>query len=132
MVCFHWPTPMPIHIPIPIPILCTKAPLGLIPMVIPMQSHYKKLLKNHLFGANISVKLGTVPICIRIGIGIGSVETVLHIVDISHIRIGIGIGIGVRQWKHTIRRFVDSVYHLCLLPLAILQNMGTPLLNAFW
>ena len=26
---------------IPIPILCRKAPLGLIPMVIPMQSHYE-------------------------------------------------------------------------------------------
>ena len=38
------------------------------------------LVKFHLIVANISVKLGTVPISIRIGIGIGSVETVLHII----------------------------------------------------
>ena len=48
-------------------------------MVILMQSYYENYLKNHLIGTNISVKLGTVPICI-------------------------GIGIGVGQWKHTIRK----------------------------
>ena len=32
---------------------------------------------------DISVKLGTVPICIIIGIGIGSVETVLHIIILA-------------------------------------------------
>ena len=40
-----------------------------------------------------------------IGIRIGSLETLLHIVIIAifiGIRIGIGIGIGVGQWKHTI------------------------------
>ena len=135
MVCFQCLTPMPIHIPIPIPILCRKAPQGPIPMVIPMQSYYENYFKNHLTGTNIGVKLGTVPICIRIGIGIGSVETVLHIIILAiwiGIRIGIGIGMGVKQWKHTIRRFLDSVYHLCLLPLAIPQNMGTLLLNVFW
>ena len=92
---------MPIHIPI----LCRKTPLGPISMVIPMQS-YENYLQNHLIGTDISVKLGIVPICIRIGITTGSVETVLHIIilDIwTKIRIGIGIGIGVRQWKHTIR-----------------------------
>ena len=79
MVCFHCPAPMPI----PIPILCRKAPLGLIPMVIPMQSYYENYFKNHLIGTDIGVKLGTVPICIRIGIGIGSVETVLHIIILA-------------------------------------------------
>ena len=80
MVCFHCPTPMSIHILIPILIICRKAPLGLIPMVIPMQSYHENYLKNHHIGTDICVKLGTVPICIRIGIRIGSVGTVLHIV----------------------------------------------------
>ena len=39
-----------------------------------------KLVKFHLISTDIGVKLGTVPICIRIGIGIGLVETVLHII----------------------------------------------------
>ena len=56
-------------------------------------------------GTDISVKLSTEPICIRIGItiviGVGSVETVLHII-IGPNFIGIGIGIGVGQCKHTI------------------------------
>ena len=53
--------------------------------------------------------MGTVAIGIGIrtciGLGVGSVETVLHI-TIKAICIGvglrIGIGIGVGQWKHTI------------------------------
>ena len=47
--------------------------------------------------------MGTVPIGIRIGLG--SVETLLHItIEPIFICIGIGIGkgIGVGQWKHTI------------------------------
>ena len=76
MVCFHCPTPMLI----PIPILRRKAPLEPIPMVILMQSYYENYFKNHLISTNISVKLLTAPICIRIGIRIGSVETVLHII----------------------------------------------------
>ena len=75
------------RIPIPIPIICTKAPLGLISMVILMQSYYEHYLKKHLIGTDIGVKLGTVPICIRIGIGIGigigSAETVLHIIILA-------------------------------------------------
>ena len=56
--------------------------------------------------------MGTVPIGIGIrrciGIGLGSVETLLHITIepifiFICIGIGIGIGIGVGQWKHTIR-----------------------------
>ena len=74
---------IPIPIPIPIPILCRKTPQGPIPMVILMHSYYENYLKNHLIGTDISVKLGTVPICIRIGIGIGSVETVLHIIILA-------------------------------------------------
>ena len=74
---------MPIHIPIPIAIICRKAPLGPIPMVILMQSYYESYLKNHLVGTNIGVKLGTVPICIGIGIKIGSVQTVLHIIILA-------------------------------------------------
>ena len=54
MVCFHCLTPMLIHIPIPIPILCRKAPLGPIPMVILIQSYYENYLKNDLI-ATISV-----------------------------------------------------------------------------
>ena len=71
---------MPIHILIPIPILCRKDPLGLISMVILMHSYYENYLKNHLISTDISIKLGTVPICTLIGIGIGSVETVLYII----------------------------------------------------
>ena len=37
MVHFHCPTPIPIPIIVPIPIVCRSAPLGPIPMVIPMQ-----------------------------------------------------------------------------------------------
>ena len=40
----------------------------------------KITLKNHLIGTDIGVKFGEVPICIRMGIVIGSVETVLHII----------------------------------------------------
>ena len=113
MVRFHCPTPIPIPIPTPIPMKWTKAPLGLIPMVIPMQSYYEKLLKLHHISTDICAKLGTVAIGIGIGItiriSVGSVETVLHII-IEHNFIGIGIGIGVGiwigQWKHTIRLFV--------------------------
>ena len=76
MVCFHCPTAMLIHIPIPIPILCRKAPLGLIQMVILMQSYCENYLENHLIWYQYWYKLGTVPICI----GIGSVETVPHII----------------------------------------------------
>ena len=54
--------------------------------------------------------MGTVPIGIGIGrcigIGLGSVETLLRITIepiFICIGIGIGIGIGVGQWKHTIR-----------------------------
>ena len=54
--------------------------------------------------------MGTVAIGIRIGtcigLGVGSVETLLHI-TIKAIFIGVGLGvslgIGVGQWKHTIR-----------------------------
>ena len=45
--------------------------------------------------------MGTVAIGIRIGISLGSVETVLHIfIEPNFIRVGVGIGVG--QWKHTI------------------------------
>ena len=98
---FHCLTLMPIHIPIPILIICRKAPLGPIPMVILILSYYENYLNNHLISINISVKLGRVPICIGIRIGIGSVETVLHIIVLA-IWIGIGIGIGVGQRKHAI------------------------------
>ena len=77
---------MPIHIPIPILIICSKAPLGLIPMVILMHSD-DNYFKNHIISTDICVKLGAVPICTRIvigiGIGIGSVETVLHVIILS-------------------------------------------------
>ena len=44
-----------------------------------MQSYYENnFKKNQLIGTDISVKLSTVPI--YIGIGIGSVETLLHII----------------------------------------------------
>ena len=69
-----------------------------IPMMMMMQSSNGNELQNHLICTNISVKLGIVPICIRIGItiGFGSVGTVLHII-IEPNFIGIGIGIGVGQ-----------------------------------
>ena len=38
MVHFHCPTPIPIPFIVPIPVVCRSAPLGPIPMVIPMQS----------------------------------------------------------------------------------------------
>ena len=63
-----------------------------------------KLVKFHLIGTDICAKMGTVAIGIGIGtcigIRIGSLETLLHIIIIA-IFIGIGIGIGVGQWKHT-------------------------------
>ena len=69
MVCLHCPTP----IPIPIPMKSTMATLGpipmvipMVPMMIPMQSNNGNQLQNHLIGTDISVKLGTVPSCIRI------------------------------------------------------------------
>ena len=43
---------------------------------------------------------------IGIRIGLGSVETILHIfieTNFIGIEIGVGVGIGVGQWKHTIR-----------------------------
>ena len=59
---------------------------------------------------DIGGKMGAVPngigLCTCIGLGIGSVETVLHI-TIEAINIGLclglGIGIGLGQWKRTIR-----------------------------
>ena len=70
MVCFHYPTPipMPIRILIPIPVLSRKAPHGLIPMVRLMKIFYENYFKKHLIGTDIGVKMGTVPICIGIGI----------------------------------------------------------------
>ena len=62
-------------------------------------------IKFHLISTDIDAKLGTVAIGIRmgitIGIGVGSVETVLHIIIESNF-IGISVGIGFGQWKHTI------------------------------
>ena len=88
-----------------IPMKCTKATLGLIPMVIPMQSNHGNQLQNHFIGTDISVKLGAIPICIgiwiTIGIGVGSVKTVLHSV-IEPNFIGIGVVIWVGQWKQII------------------------------
>ena len=79
MVCFHCPTPIPIPIIVPIPIVCRSAPLG----PIPMQKLQWKLVKLHLISTDVGAKMGTVPIGIGIGacigIGVGSVETVLHI-----------------------------------------------------
>ena len=63
--------------------------------------YYENYSKTHLIGTDISVKLGTIPICIGVGTGRSSVEIVLHI-NILAIGIGNGIGIGVGQWKHTI------------------------------
>ena len=82
MVCFHCPIPISKLLRDRLRCKCRKATLG----PILMQSYYENDFKKHLIGTNISVKLGTVPICIgiriRIGIGIGSVETVLHIIII--------------------------------------------------
>ena len=76
-----------------------------------------KLLKFHLISTDIGAKMGTVPIgigirrCIRIGLG--SVETLLHItIEPIFICIGIGIGIGVGQWKHTIILFTCHAQQL--------------------
>ena len=65
---------MPIHIPIPILIICRKAPLALIPMAILMHSD-ENYSKNHIISTDICIG-----IVICIGIGIGSVETVLHVI----------------------------------------------------
>ena len=62
------------------------------------------------FIAPISVaKMGTVAIGIGIGtcisLGVGSVETVLHITIKANsigVSLGVGLEIGVGQWKHTI------------------------------
>ena len=48
MVNFHCPTPIPILIPRPIPVKWTKAPLGPILMVIPMDSYYENYLNSTL------------------------------------------------------------------------------------
>ena len=48
-----------------------------------MQSYYENYFKNYLIGIDIGVKLGTVPTCIGKGIGIGSVETILHIIILA-------------------------------------------------
>ena len=69
-------------------------------MMIPMQSNNGNQLQNQLISTNISVKLGTVSICI--GIGIGSMETVLHIIiepNFIGIRIRISVGIWAGQCK---------------------------------
>ena len=55
-----------------------------------MQSYYESYFKNYLISTNIGVKLGTVHICIWIGI-------VLHIIILA-----VWIGIGVGRRKHTI------------------------------
>ena len=84
------------------------------------------------FIAPISVaKMGTVAIGIRIGtcigLGVGSVETVLHIsIKAICIRVGLGVSlrIGVGQWKHTINHpagtsvisaILESCSKFCLL-----------------
>ena len=76
MVCLHCPTPIPIPIPMkstmatlgPIPMVIPMVPMmiPMVPMMIPMQSNNGNQLQNHLIGTDISVKLGTVTICIRI------------------------------------------------------------------
>ena len=112
MVRLHFPTPIPTPISITIPMKSRNATLGLIVMVIPMipmiilmQSNNGNQLQYHLISTNIGVKLGTLPICIgigiTIGIDVGSVETDLHsIMELNFI--GIGVRIGVGQCKHTI------------------------------
>ena len=73
-------------------------------MVIPMQSHNEYYFKNHLNGTNVSVKLGTVAICIRIGIGIGPLYKIIP----NSVGVGVGVGIGVGQWKLTIKPLVGA------------------------
>ena len=58
--------------------------------------------------------MGTV--AIGIGIGLGSVETVLHIFiepNFIGIRIGVSVGIGVGQWKHTIKQLTALSEEKC-------------------
>ena len=55
--------------------------------------------------------MGMVAIGIRIGIGLGSVETVLHITIIA-ICIGVGLRIGIAQWKHTITLALNFTYDI--------------------
>ena len=123
MGCLHCPIPIPMLIPRLILIICRKATFGLILIVFPMQSS-KKITLKHLIGIDIGVKLGTVPICIGIGIspgiGIGPLYTLLKKTIIPNsIAIGlrISIGIGVRQCKHTISpkdRSVRNRVNACL------------------
>ena len=99
-------------IPAQMPMKSRTATLGPISKVmsvmILIQSNNGNKFKKHLIGINISVKWGEVPICgigITIGIGVSSVETVLHTIikpDSIGIGIEIGIGIGVGPRKHTI------------------------------
>ena len=92
MVRLHCPSP----IFIPIPIICRKGTLEPIPMAIPMQSHNKNYLKNHLIGTDIGVKLGTVAIYIRILIGIGPLYALLKKTIIPNsIVVGVGVGVGI-------------------------------------
>ena len=65
--------------------------------MIPLQEW--KSLQNCLISSNISVKFGAVPICIRIGISVGSVETFLHIIIEPNF---MGIAVGIGQCEHTI------------------------------
>ena len=76
MVCFHYPIPIRNILRDRLRCKCRNATLG----PILMQSYYENYFKNYLISTNIDVKLGTVPICIGIGIGICSVGTVLHII----------------------------------------------------
>ena len=62
--------------------------------------------------SDIAAKLGTVAICIRIGTGIGSVYTLLHI-NIGSIFILIDVEIGVFQCKHTIKD-ISFITMLCV------------------
>ena len=109
MVCFHCPIP----IPRPTPIQIQKSYTGTHSDGHSNAKSQWKLVKFNLIGTNIGAKMGTVAIGIRIGtcigIGIGSLETLLHIIIIA-IFIGIRIGIGVGQWKHTIRVVVCPWY----------------------
>ena len=77
-----------------------------------------KSIKNYIIGSDISAKLGIVAICIGIstciGLGVVSVETVLHIIIIAiSIRVGVGLSLGVGrgQWKHTIRLYQYLFLH---------------------
>ena len=78
-----------------------KGYIGPIPMVI--ANLIWNITLNHLIDTDIGVKLGTVSICIRIGINIGPMYTVLK-KTIAPNSIRIVIGIGVEQCKHTIRQ----------------------------